>query len=354
MTLNKSLAYAVNDIAARFPNDITAAVRELREFCKLHGLKAPANPKQYFRTWRGRVDASGELESHASKSGRPKKFTAKDVEAAYAASLDWDKAGRSFPYESQEELAFECPGIKQLLARTRGVIGTLCNRIRKKHKRWGRYELHAKKKLSKQNKLERVEVCTTLSKKFGKQLSRVLQFDATTVYIQKGQLYGYVDPDNPRPIRGIKPARKSGRVLRVKYYSAVSTDLGAFFFQPCTGTTDFKPTLRSTAYKVRGLSNSMGLPPPITWSIACCTCPCHTTASLRAATGSGFTHSHTTVHPCSTATSAKPLSRSCCSSTLPTFQLLLLMGLSLCPCPCTSINTWAGLVIIMSQGFLLG
>lgn len=232
------------------PGDTAAAGRELASHCKTLGLQTPANPSQFVRTWRDRMDCEGNIQYDSSKSGQQWKLSAAQVERAYKAIIGWKQAGQQLPYECCEDAAENCEEVKQVLVESGAAMGTLENRIKQKHPKFGRYQLTVRWQLSADNKRKRVATCKKLLAAHREQLKRVVHLDAKTVLMYEKVMYGLVDLSVPYSVCRIKPARRNSRVIKIKYYAAVNAQLGPFFMTFGTGTTNMPSTRDGLNYTV--------------------------------------------------------------------------------------------------------
>jgi hypothetical protein len=75
--------------------------------------------------------------------------------------------------------------------------------------------------------------------------------DAKTVYMWEEDIRGWVDTSVPNFVEGIRPAYSGGKIIRVKYYAAAHSRLGAFFLRFYTGTTGMTAHHDGHSYQVR-------------------------------------------------------------------------------------------------------
>ena len=250
MTLGEVIISAAIDAAQQKPDSAAAAGRLLVAKCKRLGLKPPQNPAEFVKYWQGRVTPEGKIKSSAHNSGRKPQLSTAQVESAYKAIINWEAAGRSRPFTSKQEIAASCRPVKKLLNETGVQIETLISRIKAVHPRFGREKLRVRWELSEQNKRERLAVALKLSNMNRTELQKVVHLDAKTVHMVEDTIYGYVDLAVGYTVAGIKPAKKGGKVIKLKYYAAVNAQLGAFFIRFYTGTTDMPATRDGLNYKV--------------------------------------------------------------------------------------------------------
>jgi hypothetical protein len=241
--------YAV-EAAKQHPKDPAAAQQYLLQKCQENNLAAPKNPGEFISTWADRLTPKGDLRSNAHRSGRKPKLTNAQVQRAYKAILAYEKAGRSRPYESQIQIAAECPYVKQLLTKTGSCMSTLLARIRQKHPRFGRYLLRTRWHMTDECQQQRLATAQNLLDNYGDKLDYVVHLDAKTVYLQEKKIYGYVDLAVGYTVSRIPAATKNSRVIKLRYYAAVNAKLGAFFIIYYTGTTDMPAKRPGAHYKV--------------------------------------------------------------------------------------------------------
>lgn len=242
--------YAI-EAAMQFPDNLAEAAACLVQKCQTAGLKPPANPGNYINTWRDRQTPKGDIRSNAHRSGRKPKLTSGNVQAAYKAILAWEKAGRTRPYESAQNVAAECPYVKKLLTKTGTCISTLIARIQQKHPRFGRKLLKAKWHMTAECQQERLATAQDLLDNYGDKLDFVVHLDAKTVLLQEKKIYGMVDLDVGYTVSRVPAATKNSRVIKLRYYAAVNAKLGAFFIIYYTGTTGMPANRPGAHYKVR-------------------------------------------------------------------------------------------------------
>lgn len=250
MTLGELIRGAAAVAGHEKPGNAAAAGRLLVAKCNSLGLRPPKNPAGYVKYWQGRVTKDGKLLSHAHQSGRKPKLTTAQVEAAYTAIMGWEAAGRARPYESARDIATKCAYVKQLLAKTGAKVETLISRIQALHPRFGREKLRARWVMSDDIMQERLAKALQLKAMDESELQKVIHLDAKTVHMEETSIYGYVDLAVGYTISAIRPARKRGKTIKVKYYAAVNAKLGAFFIRFYTGTTDMPGTRHGLNYKV--------------------------------------------------------------------------------------------------------
>lgn len=262
MTFGEVIISAAIEAAKEEPSKPAAAAKLLVAKCKSLGLNPPKNPINFVRRWQGRVTPQGKIQYRAHKAGRKSQLTAAQVEAAYKAIINWEAAGRSRPYNSAHEIENDCGPVKKLLAKTGVRVDTLIHRIKAVHPRFGREKLGARWALSEENQQERLAVALELSNTDHSELQKVVHLDAKTVHMVEEAIYGYVDLGVGYTVAGIKPARKGGKVIKLKYYAAVNAKLGAFFIRFYTGTTDMPATRDGLNYKVSSAAKQL-------WFVAC-------------------------------------------------------------------------------------
>lgn len=267
MTFGEVVVAAAIEAGKQETKSKAAAGRLLVAKCKDLGLNPPRNPANYVQYWKGRVTPKGKIQSRSHKSGRKPRLTTAQVESAYKAIINWEAAGRPRPFKSKKEIENSCGPVKKLLAKTGVQIGTLISRIKALHPRFGREKLRVRWALSEENKQERLAVAQELNNMKRSELQKVVHLDAKTVHMQEDEIYGYVDLAVGYTVAGIKPARKGGKVIKLKYYAAVNAKLGAFFIRFYTGTTDMPSTRDGLNYKVSSRCQTVGAghqPPRVT------------------------------------------------------------------------------------------
>lgn len=250
MTLGDFHRSAAVEAHRQRPNSLADAGRLLVEMCTRQNLDPPKNPPQFVKYWKDRMTKKGNILSRAHMSGCKFKVTTRQVQLAYNAIIGWEAAGRERPYESAKDIAAECAPVKKLLALTGVHITTLISRIKALHPKFGRKKLRTRWVLSEENRLERLDVALQLKAKEQAELQKVVHLDAKTVYMQEKSIFGYVDLAVGYNIASTKPAKKRGKVIKLKYYAAVNAKLGAFFIRFYTGTTDMPATRQGLNYKV--------------------------------------------------------------------------------------------------------
>lgn len=250
MTFGEGVISAAVLAHSQEPKDPAAAAKLLVAHCKLMGLQAPANPAEFMQTWQDRMDSEGHIQYHSSSSGRPSKLSDTQVEKAYKAIMGWEKAGLLQPYESFEDAAENCDVVKQVLAESGAALGTLITRIKAKHPKFGRHPIKFQWKLAEHNLIERVTVCKELLEMDRSLLKYVVHLDAKTVYMNEKAAYGLLDLAVHISVSRIQPARRHGKVIRIKYYAAVSAVLGPIIMIFYTGTTDMPSTRDGLNYEV--------------------------------------------------------------------------------------------------------
>lgn len=250
MTLGHFIISQAIEAAKLEPNDVAAASKLLVAKCRRLGMQPPKNPASFIKTWQGRVDKKGNILSHAHMSGRKPKVSECQVEAAYKAIIGWETAGRERPYASATEIATQCAPVKQLLETTGVRINTLIKRIQAVHPRFGREQLRKRWLLPDEIQAERLDVALQLVAMEESELQKVVHLDAKTVYMVEKSIYGYVDLAVGYTISGIRPAKKGGKLIKLKYYAAVNAKLGAFFIKFYTGSAGITATRQGKNYKV--------------------------------------------------------------------------------------------------------
>jgi hypothetical protein len=81
-------------------------------------------------------------------------------------------------------------------------------------------------------------------------LKYVVHLDAKTVYMNEKAAYGLLDLAVHTSVSRIQAARKHNKVIRIKYYAAVSAVLGPIIMIFYTGTTDMPSTRNGLNYEV--------------------------------------------------------------------------------------------------------
>lgn len=256
MTLGDVVIAAAILAHKEYPKDLAAAGRRLVSHCSILGQQPPANPSQFVKLWRDRMDTRGNIDHHGSNSGRKEKLTEAQVEEVCQAVIGWKKAGRQLPYETYEDAAENCETFKRVLAESGAALGTLVNRIKAKHPKFGRYQLTVRWKLSARNKTDRVSKCEKLLAEYREQLHKVVHLDAKTVLMYEKVIHGLIDLSEPYSVCRFAPAKRGGKIIRVKYYAAVNAVLGPVFMMFYTGTTGMPSTREGLNYKVSYIFNS--------------------------------------------------------------------------------------------------
>lgn len=250
MTLPDAVAYyAILALALAYGN-VTVAACMLATFCAAVHLQNPANMPDYVRYWAGRMDAEGNLDRRAHNAGAHEQVSQAQCDRAYQGIISWKKDGRPRPYQSVDDARDNCLVVRGVLAETGVQVETLFDRITSRHPnlKWGK--LTVRVKLSAANKASRVAICRQLLESFGDKLHRVVFLDQKTVYMWEEDVYGWFDTSEPNFAEGIKAAFHGGKVIRLKYYGAVHSKLGAFFIRFYTGTTGKANTHDGNNYMV--------------------------------------------------------------------------------------------------------
>jgi hypothetical protein len=223
--------------AGLFGDKTTLAVAWFIAACTLFHFHIPANPLNFINYWRDRWTPEGGINSRAHNSGRLPKISPQQVERAYKGIISWKADGKSRPYKSMDRMATDCPAVKKVLEETGITIKHLVRLIKKAHPHFQYKQLKVTWKMTDDLKAERLHVCTGLLAEYADMLHRMVFMDQKTVFMWEQEVCGWVDTTVEYSFEGIKPAKHGRQTIRLKYYSAVHSKLGAFFLRFYTGTT---------------------------------------------------------------------------------------------------------------------
>ena len=244
--------------AIMYPNSITAAGEYFVNQCFELGYRIPRNVPNFINYWRNRTTAEGNVIHNNHNAGRPKVLTAAQVERAYNGIIGWRAAGRSRPYGTATQVLEMCPVVQAVLAESGAAWSTRLKAMRDKHPHFGYKELTPKWALTDSNKVQRVSTCTDLKgRPVGDKLKAVF-IDAKSIHMHEQAIYGYVDTSVERSVTGIQAARLKGKVIVLRYYAAVSAELGPIKIKFYTGTTGMDCNHDGHHYKVRDVRISFG------------------------------------------------------------------------------------------------
>ena len=244
--------------------------------CTLFRFRIPANPWSFIKYWRDRWTPEGGIDSHAHNSGRQPQISPQHVERAYKGIISWKSDGKDRPYKSKYKMATECPAVKKVLEETGITIKHLVRKIKRAHPHIQFKKLSLTWKLTTANKAQRLAVCTKLLAEYAHMLHRMVFMDQKTVYMWEQEVYGWVDTTVEYSFEGIKPAKQGDKVIRVKYYSAVHSTLGAFFLKFYTGTTGMTCRHDGYHFKVGSCCKQLSVSP--------CLHMCHSLSQLGSPT----------------------------------------------------------------------
>jgi hypothetical protein len=159
------------------------------------------------------------------------------------------------------KMATECPAVKKVLQETGISIKHLVRLIKEAHPHFQYKQLKVTWKLTDDLKAERLAVCTKLLAEYADMLHRMVFMDQKTVFMWEQEVYGWVDTTVEYSFEGIKPAKHGRQTIRVKYYSAVHSKLGAFFLRFYTGTTGMTCRHDGYHFKVGSCNKQLSVPP---------------------------------------------------------------------------------------------
>lgn len=276
MTYPDAIISAAIDAINDHPNDMKAAKAAFTAHMDRQGLPTPHNPQQYLTYWQDRRLPDGTIEHHATLSGRHKMLTHEQVDSVYTAIVGWEAAGRTEPYDSQEDLEENCPVVGEVLQEAGVTITTLIKAISHLHPGFGRHNLRKRWSLSAAQKEERLQVCRILLRVPPSYLDHVVLVDAKNIYMQEKAMYGYVDLNVGRDVRGVSAAKHDKQTIVLRYYGVVNAKLGPVLLRCYTGTTTLGPDRDGHSYKVSSALEKLGsaLALHILHSLPQCNNPC--------------------------------------------------------------------------------
>lgn len=221
----------------RDDKNIRAAVRQFKAD---NPGRCPKNPSQFIRTWVGRFETYGTVESPRSP-GRPVKLTPAAVDKAV--QLLWagyEAEGRLRFYTSIQQAVRNNSGLKAICVKFDVTPATLLKHMSARWPDVVRRRLVIKRQLSEANKLERRTDCSQLLQWEPSKLQRVFWIDAATIYVVPKWLLAYAPPDGPLVVSDARLPSHSSQLKKLKFYVCINAILGAVALVFVTGTTELE------------------------------------------------------------------------------------------------------------------
>jgi hypothetical protein len=251
MTLPDAVAYWAIIALPLCGGSFIAAGALLAKMCGWFNFPVPANPPNFVQFWKGRLTPEGKLDRHGRWAGRSREISPQDVERVYQGLINWKADGRDRPYESKEDAEANCPALIEVRKYTTVSFETIVRRIKEEHPKFHWTKLRIRWQMKPKDKQKRGTTCQELLSEYRGKLHRVVFVDQKCVHMWEEDVWGYVDLEVGYSFEGIKPARYQNRVIKVKYYGAVNSRLGAFYIRFYTGTSGMPYDRDGHNYRVR-------------------------------------------------------------------------------------------------------
>lgn len=208
-------------------------------FCNLlEGAKydLPHNCYEFVQYWGPRLNDSGEIECHASLSGRHRALTDLEVKVCWMEAIGWWQQGRSGPYQSVAELIETNPTVQAIMEHA-GVTGqTLTTRIKEIDPGFKYGKTRAKAFLDEQHKEVRVAACQQNLARFKEAKPYIIFVDEKVLCFNDDNYMGWFSTNAEDYHYRMPQQTYKRRVSKFKYIIAVNYLGGPLWIKFFTGT----------------------------------------------------------------------------------------------------------------------
>lgn len=236
MTLEKCLQYAAGLAYRAHKPDLHAATDHFTSLIEQANFQLPTNAHDYVEYWGPRLNDSGEIESHASLSGRHRVLTDADARIIYCEARNWWLAGMSAPYSSIGQLKESSKAVRDVIMRTHASDMTVMRALHQIDPNFSYRKTRSKPFLDEQHRDMRIHMSEELMKTFEADKPFTLYVDEKVMCLNNDKCMGWFSTDAEDYAYALPPVKSGNKVVKIKYVIAVNYLLGPVWMSFYTGS----------------------------------------------------------------------------------------------------------------------